>query len=187
MGSCWIWAFRPCRSIGLNAVFHLCPKAPSICASTRTAGLSAGDLVNSLSESEIADIIWKFGEERYSRRIARAIAAARPIHTTWELASVIKAAIPGYSAHIHPATRTFQALRIATNQELETVAAALPDLLDILAPGGRMAVISFHSLEDRIVKQFIRRESRDCICPPEQPLCTCEHVASFKIGHEEAH
>ena len=143
-------------------------------------GLSAGDLVNSLSESEIADILWEFGEERYSRRIARAIAAARPIRTTWELASVIKAAIPGYSAHIHPATRTFQALRIATNQELETVASALPDLLNILAPGGRLAVISFHSLEDRIVKQFIRRESRDCICPLEQPLCTCEHVASLK-------
>ncbi len=144
-------------------------------------GLSAADLVNTLSESEIADILWKFGEERYSRRIARAIVDARPIHSTRDLASVVAKAVPGYSAHIHPATRTFQALRIATNKELETVAAALPELMEILAPGGRIAVISFHSLEDRIVKRFFRKESKDCICPPEQPICTCDHVASLNV------
>ncbi|MFW5714680.1 MAG: 16S rRNA (cytosine(1402)-N(4))-methyltransferase RsmH [Brevefilum sp.] len=144
-------------------------------------GRSAADLVNTLSESEIADILWEFGEERYSRRIARAIVKARPIHTTRDLADVVKEAVPGYSAHIHPATRTFQALRIAANKELETVAAALPELTGTLASGGRIAVISFHSLEDRIVKQFFRRESKDCICPPEQPICTCEHVASLKV------
>jgi 16S rRNA (cytosine1402-N4)-methyltransferase len=145
------------------------------------AGQSAGDLVNTLSEPEIADILWKFGEERFSRRIARAILKARPIRSTLDLAKVIKEAVPDYSGHIHPATRTFQALRIATNQELETVAAALPVLMGTLAPGGRLAIISFHSLEDRIVKQFFRRESKDCICPPEQPICTCEHVATLNV------
>jgi len=144
-------------------------------------GLSAADLVNTLGESEIADILYEFGEERYSRRIAGAIVKARPIHTTRDLAQVVADAVPGYGSRIHPATRTFQALRIATNKELETVAEALPELTGILAPGGRIAVISFHSLEDRIVKQFFRRESKDCICPPEQPICTCEHVASLKV------
>lgn len=144
-------------------------------------GLNAADLVNTLSESEIADILWKFGEERYSRRIARAIVDARPIHSTRDLASLVANAVPGYSPHIHPATRTFQALRIATNKELETVAKALPELIGILAPAGRIAVISFHSLEDRIVKRFFRKESKDCICPPEQPICTCDHVASLNV------
>lgn len=144
-------------------------------------GLSAEDLVNTLSKEALADIIWKFGEERYSRRIARAIVETRPIHTTLELASLIKKSVPGYTSHIHPATRTFQALRIAANKELETLSSALPELIQCLAPGGRIAVISFHSLEDRIVKQFFKRESKDCICPPEQPICTCEHAASIKI------
>lgn len=144
-------------------------------------GLSAADLINTLSEKEIAEILWKFGEERYSRRIARSIVNARPIHTTQTLARVVADAVPGYTAHIHPATRTFQALRIATNKELETVVAALPELVKILARGGRIVVISFHSLEDRIVKRFFRRESKDCICPPEQPICTCDHNASLKV------
>ena len=144
-------------------------------------GLSAADLVNSLSEEDLADTIYEFGDERYSRRIAHAIVEARPITSTRELAEVIKAAVPGYSGHIHPATRTFQALRIATNKELETISASLPGLVESLAPGGRIAVISFHSLEDRIVKRFFRKESKDCICPPEQPICTCDHVASLKV------
>jgi 16S rRNA (cytosine1402-N4)-methyltransferase len=144
-------------------------------------GLSAADLVNTLSEKEIADILWEFGEERYARRIARKIVNARPIQTTQDLARVICEAVPWYSGHIHPATRTFQALRIATNKELETIAAALPELSGVLAPGGKIVVISFHSLEDRIIKQFFRRESKDCICPPEQPICTCGHVASLKV------
>lgn len=144
-------------------------------------GLSAKDLVNTSSEEALADIIWKFGEERYARRIARRIAENRPISTTHELSNLIQKAVPGYTSHIHPATRTFQALRIATNQELETLSSALPGLVKCLTPGGRIAVISFHSLEDRIVKQFFRRESKDCICPPEQPICTCDHVASLEI------
>ncbi len=143
--------------------------------------LSAKVLVNDLSQEALADIIWKFGEERYSRRIARAIVESRPIHTTLELADLIKKTIPGYTGHIHPATRTFQALRIATNKELETLSSALPDLVQCLTPGGRITVISFHSLEDRIVKQFFKRESKDCTCPPEQPICTCNHVASLEI------
>jgi len=144
-------------------------------------GLSAAELINTRSESEIANILWTLGEERYSRRIARAIVEARPISTTLVLAKVVAEAVPGYSGHIHPATRTFQALRIATNKELETIAEALPKLTKILAPGGKIVVISFHSLEDRIVKQFFRQESIDCICPPKQPICTCEHSASLNI------
>ena len=145
------------------------------------AGQTAADLVNTLSEEDLANLIFQYGEERFSRRIARAIVAARPIDTTQELAALIKKAVPGYESHIHPATRTFQALRIATNKELETLSAALPGLIECLAPMGRIAIISFHSLEDRIVKQFFKQESQDCICPPEQPVCTCGHKASLKV------
>jgi 16S rRNA (cytosine1402-N4)-methyltransferase len=144
-------------------------------------GSSAADLVNSLSEEALALILRDFGEERFARRIAGAIVAARPIHTTQALTALIQKAVPHYSSHIHPATRTFQALRIATNQELESLATALPKLVKCLAPHGRIAVISFHSLEDRIVKSIFRTESRDCICPPEQPVCTCGHTASLRL------
>lgn len=147
----------------------------------QSQGQSAADLINHLSEEELSDTFFNFGEERFSRRIARAIVKARPIQTTQDLARLIEETVPRHGQHIHPATRTFQALRIATNRELETVAAALPELVKCLSPGGKIAVISFHSLEDRIVKQFFRKESQDCICPPEQPVCTCEHQASLKI------
>ena len=139
---------------------------------------SASDLVNTLPESELADILFKYGEERQSRRIARAIVHARPLHTTSELAEVVRRAAGRYSGHIHPATRTFQALRIAVNGELQSLETVLPQAVQALAPGGRVAVISFHSLEDRIVKHYFRRESRDCICPPDQPVCICGHTAS---------
>lgn len=141
----------------------------------------AADLVNNLDADDLADIIFTYGEERHARRIARAIVNARPIMTTQALAQVIEQAVPGYGGKIHPATRTFQALRIATNNELEVLSTALSQLVDCLSVGGRLAIISFHSLEDRIVKQFFRRESQDCICPPEQPVCTCEHVASLTV------
>lgn len=144
-------------------------------------GTSAADLVNTLNEEDLAKILRDFGEERFAKRIAKAIVAARPITTTQALAAVIKVAVPYYSSPIHPATRSFQALRIATNNELETLANALPDLVRCLAPGGKIAVISFHSLEDRIVKGFFRTESKDCICPPEQPVCTCGHTASLQV------
>jgi 16S rRNA (cytosine1402-N4)-methyltransferase len=140
---------------------------------------SAADLVNHLDESELAEIIWRYGEESNSRRIARAICQARPLHTTRELVGVIEKALGGQRGHLHPATLTFQALRIVVNQELQAVEAVLPQAITALAPGGRLAVISFHSLEDRIVKQYFRQESRDCICPPRQPICTCSHHASI--------
>jgi len=161
--------------------FSFKEKGPLDMRFNQEMGLSAADLVNTLSEKDLADIIWEFGEERYSRRIARAIVAARPINTTQGLAGLIEKAVPGYETHLHPATRTFQALRIATNRELETISGALPSLVECLAPGGKIAVISFHSLEDRIVKQFFRRESKNCICPPEQPVCTCQHTATLKV------
>lgn len=138
----------------------------------------AADLVNNLSENELAELLFRYGEERRSRQLARAIIRSRPIHSTRELAQVVAAASPGRPQGIHPATRTFQALRIAVNRELETLEAALPALVGALFPRGRLAVIAFHSLEDRIVKGYFRQESRDCICPPRQPVCTCGHHAA---------
>lgn len=141
---------------------------------------TAADLVNDLDMEELARVLWLYGEERHSRRIARAIVAARPIQTTEELATLVEATI-GRREKIHPATRTFQALRIATNHELEALDQALPQARDLLRPGGRLAVISFHSLEDRIVKRFFQQEARDCICPVDAPICTCGHRASLRI------
>ena len=140
--------------------------------------LTAAEIVNSWPEDELADVIFRYGEERASRRIARAIQRARPISSTRQLASVIEKAIGQHGAH-HPATQTFQALRIAVNGELEALEKTLPLAVQALAPGGRLAVISFHSLEDRQVKEYFRLESRDCICPPQQPVCTCGHKASI--------
>ena len=131
-------------------------------------GISAADLINQSSETDLANIIWQYGEEKQSRRIARAIIAARPVYTTSGLAEIIASAIKGKRGKTHPATRTFQALRIAVNQELQSVETFLPRAVEALAPGGRLAVISFHSLEDRIVKQYFMQESKDCLCPPEQ-------------------
>lgn len=141
---------------------------------------TAADLVNYLPEKELADLIYQYGEERRSRQIARAIVKARPIETTQELAQLVARAVRGGRQDIHPATKTFQALRIAVNQELESLETVLPQAVASLNPGGRLAVIAFHSLEDRIVKQFFRQESRDCICPPRQPVCTCNHQATIR-------
>ena len=143
--------------------------------------LTAARIVNEYPEAELADVIWRFGEERASRRIARAIVHARPLRTTRELAAIVSRAMPGGRSRIHPATRTFQALRIAVNDELGALTAGLEQARDILGLGGRLVVISFHSLEDRIVKQFFQRESRDCICPPEVPRCACGHRATLRI------
>jgi 16S rRNA (cytosine1402-N4)-methyltransferase len=142
--------------------------------------LSAADLVNRLPEAELAEILWKYGEERNSRQVARAIARSRPVETTLELARVIAGATGSGRPGMHPATRTFQALRIAVNRELEAIEMALPQAAACLAPGGRLAIIAFHSLEDRLVKDYIRRESRDCLCPPRQPICTCGHRAILR-------
>lgn len=140
----------------------------------------AVNLVNNLSEKELADLLYTFGEERRSRKVARAIIRARPIETTLQLANVVADATSSGRRGMHPATRTFQALRIAVNQELDALQEVLPQAVDSLNPNGRLAVISYHSLEDRIVKQFFRRESTDCICPPKQPVCDCGHLASIK-------
>lgn len=145
------------------------------------SGTSAADLVNHLEERELADILWKYGEERFSRRVAKAIVRARPLATTAELAGVVRSALGRTKEAQDPATRTFQALRIAVNNELAVITEAVPRLIALLQPSARIAVISFHSLEDRIIKQCFRRESQDCICPPEQPVCTCGHRASIKI------
>jgi 16S rRNA (cytosine1402-N4)-methyltransferase len=141
--------------------------------------VTAADLVNRQPEERLADLIWKYGDEQQARRIAHAIVLARPLQTTHQLAEIIRKAAGRGHQHIHPATRTFQALRIAVNEELQAIEAALPQAVEALGPGGRLAVISFHSLEDRIVKQYFRRESRDCICPPGVPICTCGHKASL--------
>lgn len=147
-------------------------------------GESAADLLNNLSAEELADIFWRYGEERQSRRIARLIVAHRPLATTNELADLIAAEIKrpaGRAGRRHPATQVFQALRIAVNAELETVGQGLSAALGLLKPGGRLVVISFHSLEDRLVKQRFRDRSRACVCPPEQPVCTCGGRAELKL------
>jgi len=151
-------------------------------------GQTAADLVNQLSEEELAEILYRYGEERKSRRIARAIVAAGPLETTLELADVIARAMGGSQRRsgrrkrrLHPATRSFQALRIAVNDELGALEAVLPQAVGALRPGGRIVVISFHSLEDRVVKRFFRREAKDCICPPEQPVCNCQHQPTLRV------
>jgi 16S rRNA (cytosine1402-N4)-methyltransferase len=146
-------------------------------------GESAADLINNRSAEELADLFWRYGEENASRRIARLIVSHRPLTTTTELASLIENEIGrprGRAGAKHPATRVFQALRIAVNDELGEIERGLAAAVELLRPGGRLAVISFHSLEDRLVKQFFRALSRDCICPPEQPVCTCQAQATMK-------
>lgn len=143
---------------------------------------TAAELVNSLEADELADIFYQYGEERESRKIARAVVRARPIETTQALAEAVEKAIPRRPGdHIHPATRVFQALRIAVNDELETVESALPIAINLLRKGGRLAVISFHSLEDRLVKDAFRLAATDCVCPPKTPICVCGHKASVKL------
>jgi 16S rRNA (cytosine1402-N4)-methyltransferase len=146
-----------------------------------TRGQPASALVNELSAHELADLLYHNGEERASRRIARAIVAARPIQSAQQLADVVERGVGGRRGKIHPATRAFQALRIAVNDELGALESVLPQAVELLRPGGRLAVITFHSLEDRIVKNFFKTESRDCVCPPDQPVCRCGHRATLKI------
>ncbi len=146
-----------------------------------TQNLTAAELVNNWPADELANVLYRFGEEKQSRRIARAIVAERPLQTTRQLAEVIAKAVGGRRHRIHPATRSFQALRIAVNDELGALDEALPQALELLREGGRLAVISFHSLEDRLVKRFFRHEARDCVCPPEQPVCTCHHRPTLRI------
>ena len=146
---------------------------------------SAADLLEKLSDAELVAIIKNFGEERYAKRVVRAIRkeqAERPITTTGQLSRIVaKAVVSPRHTRIHPATRTFQALRIAVNDELEQLKFALQDAIGLLSSTARMAVISFHSLEDRIVKTFFRDEQKGCSCPPKIPMCVCGRKQTLKI------
>jgi 16S rRNA (cytosine1402-N4)-methyltransferase len=152
----------------------------------RSASLTAAELVNSSSEDELTKVIRDYGEERWARQIARRIVAARlesPLETTGQLAELVSRAIPrkAWEERIHPATRTFQAIRIAVNDELGSLQRCLQDTVPLLKSGGRIAVISFHSLEDRIVKQFFRDKATGCRCPKDLPVCACGGTPVLKV------
>ena len=149
--------------------------------------IKASDVINEYSESELADLIYKYGEERKSRKIAKAIIDRRPIFTTMELADLIKKIIGAKNYKIHPATKTFQALRIEVNKELNNLYSALSDSLKIIKDKGRIIVISYHSLEDRIVKSFFKNESKKCICPVEVLICECHHSPMLKVITKRVH
>ncbi len=170
-----------------------------------TQSLSAYDIVNGWKEEALADVIYQYGEERYSRRIARRIIESRPIKTTLELSEIVARCVPRgsdkksrkYSAKksgggdgiasrtshsaIHPATRTFQAIRMAVNEELPSLQEFLQESLTILEPGARLVLITFHSLEDRIVKQFFKHAAATCVCPPKLPKCACNKHSELLI------
>ena len=147
----------------------------------RSQPTSAAELVNQWDEKELADVIYQYGEERMSRRIAKAIVNQRPLQTTQQLADLIERTIGRRGERIHPATRTFQALRIAVNRELEQLESVLPQSLRLLKPGGRMAIISFHSLEDRIVKQWMQAEASDFVRQPANIWGGYERTPTLKI------
>ncbi|NMC26877.1 MAG: 16S rRNA (cytosine(1402)-N(4))-methyltransferase RsmH [Syntrophomonadaceae bacterium] len=159
--------------------------APLDMRMNREQFLSARDIVNNFSEAEIRNILYRFGEEDYAGSISRAIVNYRQrkeIESTLELAEIIKGAVPArYRREKHPARKSFQALRIAVNQELEALREVLPQAVEILKPGGRLCVISFHSLEDRIVKQFFQEKAQGCVCPPSFPVCVCGHKPELQI------
>jgi len=166
--------------------FSFMHDAPLDMRMDRGSGQSAADLVNTLSEAELLRIISQYGEERWAKRIASFIVTARgeqPIETTLQLVDLIKGAIPKakWEERLHPATRTFQALRIAVNEELKSLQDGLADLLKLLRKGGRGAVISFHSLEDRIVKESFKLAATGCTCPKGLPGCVCGRVPQFKL------
>lgn len=143
--------------------------------------LTAADIVNTYPEAELAGLLYRYGEEQRNRQIARRIVERRPLRTTQELARMVEQAVGGKRGRIHPATKTFQALRIAVNHELENLELALEQTVNLLGNGGRIVVISFHSLEDRLVKGFFRREAQWCICPPGMPACICGHTPRLKV------
>lgn len=151
-----------------------------------TEGKTAADVVNQADEAELLQIFFEYGEERYSRRIVRKIVTKRqesPLLRTGELAQLVRDAIPGGQrpSKIHPATRVFQALRIEVNDELGQVKRGVEAGISLLKPGGRLVVISFHSLEDRIVKHLFREKAKGCICPPRLPVCQCGHTPEVKV------
>jgi 16S rRNA (cytosine1402-N4)-methyltransferase len=149
-----------------------------------TSGEPAAVIVNTWSAEELAKLFWQYGEEPRAWAIAQTIVAERarqPIETTTQLAALVERIAGSRRERIHPATRVFQALRIAVNQELEALAAGLAQAVELLRPGGRLVVIAFHSLEDRLVKQFFRREAAACLCPPGTPVCICGHRPRLRL------
>ena len=145
--------------------------------------VSADTVVNTYDEARLADVIQRYGEERFARRIARAVVRARPIADTAALAEIVKEAIPAATRRSgpHPARRTFQAIRIEVNDELRSLEAVLPNAIDAMEPGGRIAVLAYHSLEDRIVKRFFVDQASGCVCPPSFPVCNCGAEARVRI------
>jgi len=143
--------------------------------------VTAADIVNTAPEVKLAHLIKTYGEESHSHQIARCIVQERPIETTHQLARLIEKAVGGRKGRLHPATKTFQALRIAVNHELDYLETALKQAIDLLGFEGRLVVISYHSLEDRLVKQLLQREARGCICPPGTPTCICGHVPRLRL------
>ena len=185
--------FVPCHGIlfdlGVSSLqldkesrgFSFRRKAPLDMRFSINQTLTAQDVLNTFSESEISDILYQYGEERQSRKIAKLIIQNRPLSNADQLSDLIKKNIRQTNYKINPSTKTFQALRIYINEELNSLSQALEQSLEILGVGGRMAVISYHSLEDRIVKNFFKKESKYCICPPNIPECDCEHFPKLKI------
>ena len=185
--------FVPCHGIlfdlGVSSLqldkesrgFSFRRKAPLDMRFSINQTLTAQDVLNTFSESEISDILYQYGEERQSRKIAKLIIENRPLSNADELSDLIKKNIRQTNYKINPSTKTFQALRIYINEELNSLSQALEQSVEILGVGGRMAVISYHSLEDRIVKNFFKKESKYCICPPNIPECDCGHFPKLKI------
>ena len=166
--------------------FSFRSEAPLDMRMDQTTGVTAAEVLNSCDAAELTRIFREYGEERYAGRIARRIERERqlaPLETTRQLAELVRGAVPGgfVPGRIHPATRVFQALRIHVNQELDHVAKGLEQGLELLRIGGRMVIISFHSLEDRLVKQFFAAQARNCICPPRLPMCNCGHQARVEV------
>ena len=171
--------------------FSYAADAPLDMRMDASAPRSAQDVVNEASERELSEIFRRYGEERFSRQIARAIVRRRegqPFERTTDLVEVVRGAIPAPRrfGDGHPAKRVFQALRIVVNEELESVEKALPVALRLLRPGGRLAVISFHSLEDRIVKRFFAAQARGCTCPPDLPICVCGKEPTLRLAARKA-
>lgn len=145
------------------------------------SGVTLSTWLDQVDEAALRQVLWDFGEERYARRIARGILAARPIHSTLELADIVRQSVPySYERDKHPARRTFQALRIAINDELGALEMGLQEAVKRLNPSGVVAVITFHSLEDRFVKTLFNTLSKSCVCPPKQPICTCGGQAFYE-------
>ena len=171
--------------------FSYAADAPLDMRMDASAPRSARDIVNETGERELADVFRRYGEERFSRQIARAIVrrrAEQPFERTADLVEVVRAAIPAPRrfGDGHPAKRVFQALRIVVNEELEALEHALPAAVSLLRPGGRIAVVSFHSLEDRIVKRFFAAQARGCTCPPDLPVCVCGKEPTLRLAVRKA-